>query len=166
MAFSRLSFAASLVVFSSLIISSVAYYGNDEADPETGKLIPMAVEGVIMCRSGGKTYPIQGATARISCVKKDVYGKELVPISIMSGKTDAKGYFFASIFPSQLRAGRTVGNCKAFLAKSPIADCDFPTNVNKGVRGQPLSQYRVLEDKSFKLYWVGPFFFTSEPTYY
>lgn len=59
MAFSRLSFAASLVVFSSLIISSVAYYGN-EADPETGKLIPIAVEGVIMCKSGGKTYPIQG----------------------------------------------------------------------------------------------------------
>jgi len=59
MAFSRLSFAASLIVFSSLIISSVAYYGN-EADPETGKLIPIAVEGIIKCKSGGKTYPIQG----------------------------------------------------------------------------------------------------------
>lgn len=59
MAFSRLSFAASLIVFSSLIISSVAYYG-DQTNPETGKLIPVAVEGVIMCKSGGKSYPIQG----------------------------------------------------------------------------------------------------------
>ncbi|CAL9213185.1 unnamed protein product [Arabidopsis halleri] len=165
MAFSRLSFAASLVVFSSLIMSSVAYYGN-EADPETGKLIPIAVEGVIMCKSGGKTYPIKGATARIACVKVDAYGKEIVPISIMSSKTDAKGYFFATIFPSQLRAGRTVTKCKAYLYKSPLADCDFPTDVNKGVRGQSLSKYRVLEDKSFKLYWAGPFFYTSEPTYY
>lgn len=99
-------------------------------------------------------------------MKKDAYGKEIVPISILSSKTDAKGYYFASIFPAQLRAGRTVGNCKAFLDKSPLADCDFKTNVNKGVKGQTLSKYRVLEDKSFKLYWVGTFFFTSEPTYY
>ncbi|ESQ37887.1 hypothetical protein EUTSA_v10029026mg [Eutrema salsugineum] len=165
MAFSRLSFAASLVVFSSLIISSVAYYG-DEADPETGKLIPVAVEGVIMCKSGDKSYPIQGATARISCVKTDVYGKEIVPISIMSSKTDSKGYFFATLFPSELRAGKMVTKCKAFLYQSPIEDCDFPTDVNRGVRGQSLTKYRVLEDKSFKLYWAGPFFYTSEPTYY
>ncbi|KAJ4910240.1 root hair specific 13 [Raphanus sativus] len=165
MAFSRLSFAASLVVFSSLIISSVANYGN-EVNPETGKFIPVAVEGVIMCKSGDKSYPIQGATARIACVKTDAYGKEIVPISIMSSKTDAKGYFFATLFPSQLRAGRTVTKCKVFLYKSPIADCDFPTDVNKGVRGMSLSKYRVLEDKSFKLYWAGPFFYTSEPTYY
>ncbi|CAH2072004.1 unnamed protein product [Thlaspi arvense] len=165
MAFSGLSFAASLVVFSSLIISSVAYYGN-EADPETEKLIPLAVEGVIMCKSGDKSYPIQGATARIQCVKTDAYGKELVPVSILSSKSDARGYFFATFFPSQLRAGRLLTKCKVFLAQSPIADCDFPTDVNKGVRGYPLNKYRVLEDKSFKLYWAGPFFFTSEPTYY
>ncbi|CAN6853892.1 unnamed protein product [Brassica oleracea] len=165
MAFSRLSFAASLVVFSSLIISSVANYGN-EVNPDTGKIIPVAVEGVIMCKSGDKSYPIQGATARIACVKTDAYGKEIVPISIMSSKTDAKGYFFATLFPSQLRAGRTVTKCKVFLYQSPIADCDFPTDVNKGVRGMSLNKYRVLEDKSFKLYWAGPFFYTSEPTYY
>ncbi|CAF1916078.1 hypothetical protein Bca4012_050895 [Brassica carinata] len=165
MAFSRLSFAASLVVFSSLIISSVANYGN-EVNPDTGKFIPVAVEGVIMCKSGDKSYPIQGATARIACVKTDAYGKEIVPISIMSSKTDAKGYFFATLFPSQLRAGRTVTKCKVFLYQSPIADCDFPTDVNKGVRGMSLNKYRVLEDKSFKLYWAGPFFYTSEPTYY
>ncbi|KAJ0229913.1 Protein SEED AND ROOT HAIR PROTECTIVE PROTEIN [Hirschfeldia incana] len=165
MAVSRLSFAASLVVFSSLIICSVANYGN-EVNPETGKFIPVAVEGVIMCKSGDKSYPIQGATARIACVKTDAYGKEIVPISIMSSKTDAKGYFFATLFPSQLRAGRTVTKCKVFLYQSPIADCDFPTDVNKGVRGMSLNKYRVLEDKSFKLYWAGPFFYTSEPTYY
>ncbi|KAG2312054.1 hypothetical protein Bca52824_023611 [Brassica carinata] len=165
MAFSRLSFAASLVVFSSLFISSVANYGN-EVNPETGKFIPVAVEGVIMCRSGDKSYPIQGATARIACVKTDAYGKEIVPISIMSSKTDAKGYFFATLFPSQLRAGRTVTKCKVFLYQSTVADCDFPTDVNKGVRGMSLNKYRVLEDKSFKLYWAGPFFYTSEPTYY
>ncbi|KAF8085664.1 hypothetical protein N665_0653s0008 [Sinapis alba] len=165
MVFSRLSFAASLVVFSSIIISSVANYGN-EVNPETGKFIPVAVEGVIMCRSGYKSYPIQGATARIACVKTDAYGKEIVPISIMSSKTDAKGYFFATLFPSQLRAGRTVTKCKVFLYQSPNADCDFPTDVNKGVRGMSLNKYRVLEDKSFKLYWAGPFFYTSEPTYY
>lgn len=107
-----------------------------------------------------------GATARISCVKTDAYGKEIAPISIKSSKTDSKGYFFATLFPSQLRAGRMVTKCKTFLYQSPIADCDFPTDVNKGVRGQSLSKYRVLEDKSFKLYWAGPFFFTSEPTYY
>lgn len=65
MAFSRLSFAASLVVFSSLIISSVANYGN-QADPETGKLLPIAFEGVIMCKSGDKSYPIQGNLRRIN----------------------------------------------------------------------------------------------------
>ncbi|CAF2125617.1 hypothetical protein BRARA_C02814 [Brassica rapa] len=165
MAFSRLSFAASLVLFSSLIISSVAYYG-DEANPENGKLIPVAVEGVIMCKSGDKSYPIQGATARVTCVKTDVYGEEIVPVSMMSSKTDAKGYFFATLFPSQLREGRMVTKCKVFLHKSPIAGCNFPTDVNKGVKGQSLSKYRILEDKSFKLYWAGPFFFTSEPTYY
>ncbi|CAN8248057.1 unnamed protein product [Cochlearia groenlandica] len=165
MAFSRLSFAASLVVFSSLIISSVAYYGN-EADPETGKLIPLAVEGVIMCKSGDKSYPIQGARARIGCVKVDQYGKEIAPISIMSGKTDAKGYFLATLYPTQLRLGKMVTKCKAYLSQSPLSDCRFPTNVNKGISGMPLNKFRVLKDKSFKLYWSGPFFFTTEPTYY
>ncbi|KFK30801.1 hypothetical protein AALP_AA6G027700 [Arabis alpina] len=146
-------------------VPQFAYYGH-ETDPETGKLIPVAVEGVIMCKTGDKSYPIQGATVRIACVKTDEYGKEIVPISILSGKTNAKGYFFATLFPKQLRAGRVVTKCKAFLHQSPIDNCDFPTDVNKGVRGMPLSKYRVLEDKSFKLYWAGPFFFTSEPTYY
>ena len=107
-----------------------------------------------------------GATARVTCVKTDVYGEEIVPVSMMSSKTDAKGYFFATLFPSQLREGRMVTKCKVFLHKSPIAGCNFPTDVNKGVKGQSLRKYRILEDKSFKLYWAGPFFFTSEPTYY
>lgn len=107
-----------------------------------------------------------GATVRVACVKTDEYGKEIVPISIMSSKSDAKGYFLATLFPSQLRAGRMVTKCKAFLYQSPIADCHFPTDVNHGVRGMPLDKYRVLKDNSFKLYWAGPFFFTSEPTYY
>ncbi|XP_010522805.1 PREDICTED: proline-rich protein 3 [Tarenaya hassleriana] len=165
MAVRSFSFAASLIVFSSMIIASVADYGND-ANPETGTLIPIAVEGMIMCKSGDKTYPIQGAKARITCVKTDDKGKEIAPISILSNPSDAKGYFYASLHPSQLPMGRYVTKCKGFLHSSPVHACDFPTDENKGIRGQSLHSFRFVADKGLKLYWLKPFFFTSEPTFY
>lgn len=105
-----------------------------------------------------------GAVTRITCSGNDKYGYEMAPFSVLSCPSDAKGYFFATVFPSHLSSELRLTQCKAFLEDSPLKTCKVPTDVNKGITGALLSSYRLLNDKKVKLYSVGPFFYTTEPT--
>ena len=104
-----------------------------------------------------------GALARITCLAFDENGYEK-PHSVYSGETDAKGYFFATLSPLGLEHDQftKLTDCKAFLESSPLETCNVPVDVNKGISGASLSDFRVLNQKRMELYSVGPFFFTSE----
>ncbi|XWS31757.1 hypothetical protein CRYUN_Cryun23aG0103400 [Craigia yunnanensis] len=106
-----------------------------------------------------------GALARITCLSVDENGYEK-PHSVCSRETDAKGYFFATLSPLGLDDNdqlTKLTDCKAFLESSPLEKCNVPVDVNNGISGALLSDFRVLEHKRVKLYSVGPFFFSSEP---
>ena len=104
-----------------------------------------------------------GALAKVTCQIVDEIGLEKT-LPVCSVPTDAKGYFFATVSSlSLLDKSLKLKDCKAFLESSPLETCNVPTDVNKGITGSPFSSYRVLTEKPTKLYFVGPFFFTSEP---
>ncbi|XWS76599.1 hypothetical protein CRYUN_Cryun01aG0190500 [Craigia yunnanensis] len=130
--------------------------------PPKPEVLPIGVQGLVLCKSGPKYYPIQGALARITCLSVDENGYEK-PHSVCSGETDAKGYFFAPLGLDVDDQLTKLTDCKAFLESSPLETCNVPVDVNKGISGAPLSDFRVLEQKRMKLYSVGPFFFSSEP---
>ncbi|MBA0844807.1 hypothetical protein Goarm_005753, partial [Gossypium armourianum] len=129
---------------------------EEEKPEEKEQLLPIGVEGIVLCKSGSNYYPIAGASAKVKCVAVDEVGLEK-NVPICSVVTDAKGYFFTTISALNLK------DCEAFLEKSPLESCNVPTDVNKGISGAPFSGYRVLNQKHTKLYSLGPFFFTSEP---
>ncbi|WRX07950.1 hypothetical protein QQP08_000437 [Theobroma cacao] len=141
------------------------HYGIEVPDlyPLKPEILPIGVQGLVLCKSGPKYNPIQGALVRITCLAVAENGYEKTH-SVCSGETDAKGYFFAPLSPlgldddSQLK----LTECKAFLESSPSETCNVPVDVNKGISGAPLSDFRVLNQKRMKLYSVGPFFFTDE----
>ncbi|XP_022728386.1 proline-rich protein 1-like [Durio zibethinus] len=191
MAITRLLFATSLLLCSLLVIASANDYSYDSSKnqpydyvrkpqgeekpdqqgtelpdiyPPKPEVLPVGVEGLVLCKSGPKYYPIQGALARITCLAVDDNGYEK-PHSVCSGETDAKGYFFATLSPLGLDNDQFTKftECKAFLESSPLETCNVPVDVNKGISGATLSDFRVLSQKRMKLYSVGPFFFTSEP---
>ncbi|KAE8660599.1 Reversibly glycosylated polypeptide 1 [Hibiscus syriacus] len=165
---SRFFFAATLLLVSSLVIVSAIDYSqgshpdiNKSTARAKEKPLPIGVEGHILCKSGTSSpaVPIQGAVARITCLAVDESGYETAPFSFLSGETDENGYFFATLTPSdklQLR------QCKAFLKKSPLEYCQVPTDVNRGIGGALLTSYRLLNQKKIRLYWVGPFYYTSQ----
>ncbi|XVF32817.1 hypothetical protein REPUB_Repub17cG0115300 [Reevesia pubescens] len=134
--------------------------------PPIPEVLPIGVQGLVLCKSGPKYYPIQGALARITCLAVDENGYEK-SFSVCSGETDTKGNFFAPLSPlgldDDLLKSSKLTECKAFLESSPLLTCNVPVDVNKGISGAPLSDFRVLEQKRMKLYSVGPFFFTSKP---
>lgn len=104
-----------------------------------------------------------GAVARITCEGVDEYGYETESLSILSCATDEKGYFIATISPYEVKdQNQRFRNCKAFLELSPSEDCDVPTDVNKGISGDPLASFQRLHDKNIKLFTVGPFFFVPK----
>ncbi|EOX95160.1 Pollen Ole e 1 allergen and extensin family protein [Theobroma cacao] len=133
---------------------------NETKSEEKENLLFDGVQGLVLCKSGSKYYPIQGALAKITCKAVDKGGLEKI-LSICSGATDAKGYFFATLSHSDLVDKLKVKDCKAYLESSPLKTCNIPTNDNKGIDGAPLSNFRVL-NKKMNLYSVGPFFYTSE----
>ncbi|KAL4367154.1 hypothetical protein GQ457_05G001970 [Hibiscus cannabinus] len=144
-----------------------AYAKPDLYPTTTPEVLPIGVEGLVLCKSGPKYYPIQGALARITCLAVDENGYEKTH-SVRSGETDAKGYFFARLSPLGLdNAGDNklskLRDCRAFLESSPLETCNVPVDVNKGISGAPLSDFRVLDRMGMKLFSVGPFFFTSPP---
>ncbi|XWS46612.1 hypothetical protein CRYUN_Cryun14cG0083300 [Craigia yunnanensis] len=69
---------------------------------EKEKPLPIGVEGHILCKSGTSSVPIQGAVARITCLAIDEYGYKIAPFSFLSDATDANGYFFATLTPSEI----------------------------------------------------------------
>ncbi|KAB1203008.1 Proline-rich protein 1 [Morella rubra] len=123
----------------------------------------VGIEGVVLCKSGSKYVPIQGAVARIACLATDENGYETAPFSILSNECDANGYFFVTLLHSFLKKGWKIKDCKAYLYSSPLGTCQVPVDVNHGISGAPLSSYRILNNKHIKLYSVGPFFYTSKP---
>ncbi|XP_057472737.1 proline-rich protein 3-like [Actinidia eriantha] len=126
-------------------------------------LCTTGIQGLIYCKSGAKLIPLEGALARITCLAKDKNGYESAPFSVLSHPTDAKGYFLATVSPSELKDACKLTECKAFLEKSPLESCNVPTDVNNGIRGASLSPYHLLEDKNMKLSSVGPFVYTPKP---
>ena len=101
--------------------------------------------------------------ASITCLAVDKHEFEAAPFSFLSEACDPKGYFFATLSPSEVEDNRKLKECRAFLELSPSETCNVPTDVNKGISGALLGSYRLLSDKKMKLYTVGPFFFTPEP---
>ncbi|KAK8614518.1 hypothetical protein V6N13_068318 [Hibiscus sabdariffa] len=127
---------------------------------ETENHLSNAVQGTVLCKTGPNYHPIQGALATITCKAVDEVGAEKT-ISICSKPTDAKGYFFVPL--SDLGPDKwKIIECKAYLKSSPLAACNVPSNVNKAIEGALLSAFRVLNEKKTKLYFVGPFFYTSQ----
>ncbi|XP_058010122.1 protein SEED AND ROOT HAIR PROTECTIVE PROTEIN-like isoform X2 [Hevea brasiliensis] len=124
--------------------------------------LPIGIQGIILCKSGSNYEPIQGAVTRVTCLAVDENGYETAPFSVLSYPSDAKGYFFATLYPSQISNDLKIAECKAFLEDSPLQNCKVPTDVNKGISGALLSAYRLLKNKNMRLYSVGPFFYTTE----
>ncbi|KAM1534399.1 hypothetical protein EV2_008479 [Malus domestica] len=179
---SRFLFAtsSSMLLFSLLVIASAKDYSSGAPRPKVdipnlpnagkpkpevyAKLKPqnIGIQGLVLCKSGLQSFPIKGAVVRITCLAEDEQGYETAPFSKLSGATDAKGYFFATLSPSQLEDKWKLTECKAFLDYSPLEACKVPTDVNHGITGHLLSSYRTLSARNIKLCSVGPFFCTSE----
>ncbi|PPD99387.1 hypothetical protein GOBAR_DD03589 [Gossypium barbadense] len=66
---------------------------EEEKPEEKEQLLPIGVEGIVLCKSGSNYYPIAGASAKVKCVAVDEVGLEKT-VPICSVVTDAKGYFF------------------------------------------------------------------------
>ncbi|KDP28198.1 hypothetical protein JCGZ_13969 [Jatropha curcas] len=157
-----------LLVLSLAAITSADYgdapkpvltYQNSEIKE---KPLPIGIQGIVLCKSGNKYEPIQGAVTRVTCLGVEKNGYEIAPFSVLSYPTDENGYFFATLFPYQISNDLKITECKAFLEDSPLENCKVPTDVNKGISGALLSSYRLLHHKNMILYTVGPFFYTPE----
>ncbi|KAI9180723.1 hypothetical protein LWI28_007553 [Acer negundo] len=140
---------------------------DKSAEPEAQEKLlstTLGIQGIIYCRSGSKLTPLEGAVVRITC---QVVDDDNECETVYSDETDADGYFFKTLSPlKQLTDGlKVIKECKAFLEDSPMEDCKVPTDVNGGISGALLNSYRILNNKSIKLFKVGPFFYTSETQY-
>ncbi|KAF2304719.1 hypothetical protein GH714_037694 [Hevea brasiliensis] len=102
--------------------------------------LPIGIRGIILCKSGSNYEPIQGAVTRVTCLPVDENGYETAPFSVLSYPSDAKGYFFATLYPSQISNDLKIAECKAFLEDSPLQNCKVPTDVNKGISGSEVAK--------------------------
>nr|XP_043611515.1 proline-rich protein 1-like [Erigeron canadensis] len=127
--------------------------------PEHPKNI--AVQGLIYCKYGAKLLPLQGATARVTCLAVHKNGYESAPFSFSSRPADKKGYFLAKIPTSKLVKDDLweIVECKAFLEKSPWTSCNNPEDTNGGIKGAHLTFSRHLNSNGYCLSSVGPFIY-------
>ncbi|KAL1197833.1 Proline-rich protein 1 [Cardamine amara subsp. amara] len=127
--------------------------------PYVPEILITAVDGIILCKNGYKTYPIQGAKAKIVCSEPGSYGKSKNEVVIYSDPTDSKGYFHVTLTDII----KDLLHCRVMLYTSPVETCNNPTNISKGLTGIPLSMYgyRYYADKNLKLFSVGPFYYTG-----
>ncbi|KAJ0744675.1 hypothetical protein HanPI659440_Chr10g0390371 [Helianthus annuus] len=128
---------------------------------------PIAIQGLIYCKTGSKLIPIKGATARVTCLARNHLGLELAPFSVSSCPSDDKGYFLAKLSPQVTKFYKKVEwelkECKAYLEKSPLKECKVPLDINGGIKGVHIvssSTHRLL--KNANLYSLKPFFYTSD----
>ncbi|KAF3613538.1 putative histone-lysine N-methyltransferase SETD1B-like [Capsicum annuum] len=145
-------------------------YNNDV--PTKGPLVPpaniIAVQGMIYCKSGYKSFPLKGAVARITCLGREKNGYETAPFSFSSYQSNAKGYYYAVFSLNELKGydhSYKITQCKAFLESSSLEECNVPTDENKGKTGALLTSYRLLNEygkKKTLLYSVAPFVYTSD----
>ncbi|XP_033146720.1 proline-rich protein 3 [Brassica rapa] len=136
------------------------YVSKPTYTPPTKPYVPeilKVVDGIILCKNGYETYPIQGAKAMIVCSEPGSYGKK--DVVIYSDPTGSKGYFHVALTDII----KNLLHCRVKLYTSPVETCKNPTNVNKGLTGVPLSMYghRYHSDKNLKIFSVGPFYFTG-----
>ncbi|CAH2057665.1 unnamed protein product [Thlaspi arvense] len=155
-------FISYMLLLSSLFAAGVATITHGELLSSM-----IGVQGLIYCKQGSKLTPLQGAVARVTCETADEYGYEAEDVTVLSQATDGKGYFLATLSPSEVKDYEKVRikECRAFLELSPADTCSFPTEINRGISGAILQKYRLLENKSkTKLFTVGPFAFSPEET--
>ncbi|KAJ4892533.1 Pollen Ole e 1 allergen and extensin family protein [Raphanus sativus] len=152
-----------------LLLSSLVAAGA--ATITDGELLSsmIGVQGLIYCKQGSKLTPLQGAVARVTCETADEYGYEGEDVTVLSQATDAKGYFLATLSPSEVKGLKKkvikIKECRAFLELSPADTCSYPTEINRGISGAILQTYRLIENKlKMKLFTVGPFVFSPEET--
>ncbi|KAK7392289.1 hypothetical protein VNO78_20723 [Psophocarpus tetragonolobus] len=113
----------------------------------------IGIQGIVYCKSASKIIPLEGALTRITCEIVDEEGFELTPFSFLSEATNSKGYFLATLCPQEVEEKGVVKECRVFLDASPLNNCSYPMDVNKGISGAVLRSHRF-----------GPFMFTSSPT--
>ncbi|KAD3338163.1 hypothetical protein E3N88_33684 [Mikania micrantha] len=135
------------------------YENNYPKVPEHPKNI--AVQGLIYCKYGSKLLPLEGATARVTCLSVHKNGYESAPFSFSSCPADKKGYFLAKIPSSRLVNDDLweITECKAFLEKSPWTTCNVPEDTNGGIKGARLTFSRHLNNDGYCLSSVGPFIY-------
>ncbi|XP_021762927.1 proline-rich protein 1-like [Chenopodium quinoa] len=116
------------------------------------------IQGMIYCRESKDLIPMQGATARVTCMLKDKYGDEKAPFSVKTPVTDKKGYFLINL-ANYTPPGYTLGSCRVFLNEpADYCDCNVPTDTNDGLSGAHPSKPRRLSDNAI-IYSVAPFVF-------
>ncbi|TKY52499.1 Proline-rich protein 3 [Spatholobus suberectus] len=178
MAYIHTCFLAFMLIASLLVPGSFATgrggdYGpkehgvTEKSKVEEEKLLStnnIGIQGIVYCKSSSKLIPVEGALTRITCEAVDEYGFETRPFTFLSEETDSKGYFLAMLSPREVAEKWVLKECRAFLDASPLNNCSYPTDFNKGISGAVLHSPRFLHDKKMKLYTVGPFLFTSSPT--
>ncbi|KAL9435621.1 hypothetical protein AB3S75_021818 [Citrus x aurantiifolia] len=136
----------------------------EQAEIEGSHYTRLGIQGLIFCNSRSKITPIEGAVARITCLANDEHGYEAAPFSILSDATDAKGYFFATLSPSEVENFSRLKECKAYLELTPSKTCNVPTNINNGIAGALLSSYRTFNKSKMILFSIPPFFYRSNST--
>ncbi|GJX01084.1 hypothetical protein Tco_0184997 [Tanacetum coccineum] len=121
----------------------------------------IAVQGLIYCKYGAKLLPLQGATARVTCLAVRKNGYESAPFSFSSTPANKMGYFLAKIPTSKFIKDDIweITECKAFLEYSPWTSCKNAEDTNGGIKGAPLVFSRHLDSNGFCLSSVGPFIF-------
>ncbi|XP_073116573.1 non-classical arabinogalactan protein 31-like [Elaeis guineensis] len=129
--------------------------------------LPMAVEGVIYCRSCKlRNYdrlldasPLPGAVAELRC--NNGSRRELK----LNGTTNADGYF---LIQAPMRKVTTFGShkCKVFLMSSPLASCNRRGNLSGGVTGVYLRFERIIKvgPNQWALFAAGYFEFCPAKT--
>ncbi|KAJ7977607.1 Pollen Ole e 1 allergen/extensin [Quillaja saponaria] len=173
MALTLISFATNFMLLLSLLVIASATDGGYVPKPDLHKpkldeekllSTKIAIQGLVYCKSGSKLTPLEGAVTRITCEAVDEYGFETTPFTFLSDTSDAEGFFFATLCPSEVaNNSKLKQECKVFLELSPSETCNVPTDINKGITGSDLlpNSYRFLNHKKMKLYTVGPFYFTT-----
>ncbi|KAJ4896434.1 Proline-rich protein 1 [Raphanus sativus] len=132
------------------------YVSKPVHTPPTKPYVPeilKAVDGIILCKNGYETYPIQGAKAKIVCSEPGSYGNSKKDLVIYSDPTDANGYFHVA-----LTSIKYLLHCRhqwRLATTRPMS--------TKSLTGVPLSMYgyRYHSDKNLKIFSVGPLYFTG-----